>query len=58
MYFSGGTFGFVSVCDLYPDAHVAVVLLANKHTDHAQESLRALSVKVVALARPPSAPDP
>jgi D-alanyl-D-alanine-carboxypeptidase/D-alanyl-D-alanine-endopeptidase len=58
VYFSGGTFGFVSVCDLYPDAHVAVVLLANKHTDHAQESLRALSVKMVALARPVSAPDP
>jgi serine-type D-Ala-D-Ala carboxypeptidase/endopeptidase len=55
VYFSGGTFGFVSVCDLYPEAHVAVVLLANKQTDRAQETLRAMSAKIVALARPASA---
>jgi serine-type D-Ala-D-Ala carboxypeptidase/endopeptidase len=58
VYYSGETFGFVSVCDLYPEARVAVVLLANKHADHAQESLRAISAKIVALARPASAPNP
>lgn len=58
VYSSGGTFGFVSVCDLYPDAHVAVVLLVNKHTDRAQETLRAMSAKIAALARPASATSP
>jgi len=58
VYYSGGTFGFASVCDLYPDARVAVVLLANKHADRAQETLRALSAKIAALARPASANHP
>ena len=58
VYYSGGTFGFAGVCDLYPDAHVAVVLLANKNAERAQGALRALSAKIVALARPASAPDP
>jgi len=48
--YSGGTFGFASVCDLYPEAGVAVVLLSNKAADGAQESLRALSAKIVELA--------
>ncbi len=51
LQYSGGTYGFSSVCDLYPDAKVAVVLLANKAADGAQETLRALSAKIVALAR-------
>jgi serine-type D-Ala-D-Ala carboxypeptidase/endopeptidase len=51
VYYAGSTFGFVSVCDLYPEAHVAVVLLANKHTDRAQESLRAMAAKIIALTR-------
>jgi CubicO group peptidase (beta-lactamase class C family) len=58
LYFSGGTFGFASVCDLYPEAHVAVVLLVNKHADRAQDTLRAMSAKIVALARPASAGSP
>jgi CubicO group peptidase (beta-lactamase class C family) len=58
VYFSGGTFGFASVCDLYPDARVAVVLLANKNADRAQEALRALSAKIVSLARPADAASP
>lgn len=52
LHFSGGTFGFVSVCELYPEANVAVVLFANKATDGAQESLRALSAKIVDTIRP------
>lgn len=52
LYFSGGTFGFASLCELYPEAKVAVVLLANKAADGAQESLRALSAKIVEALRP------
>jgi len=58
LYFSGGTFGFASACDLYPESRVAVVLLANKHADRAQETLRAMSAKIVSLARPASAASP
>ena len=54
VYFSGGTFGFASVCDLYPESRIAVVLLANRNADRAQETLRALSAKIVSLARPAS----
>jgi CubicO group peptidase (beta-lactamase class C family) len=50
--YSGRTYGFTSVCDLYPEAGVAIVLLSNKDTDGAQGSLRALSVSIAALARP------
>jgi serine-type D-Ala-D-Ala carboxypeptidase/endopeptidase len=49
---SGSTFGFASLCELYPDAKVAVVLLSNKTADGAQDSLRALSAKIVGLLRP------
>jgi CubicO group peptidase (beta-lactamase class C family) len=49
---SGATYGFASACDLYPEAGVAVVLLANKAADGAQESLRALSAKIAELAAP------
>jgi CubicO group peptidase (beta-lactamase class C family) len=50
--YSGGTYGFASVCDLYPESGIAVVLLSNKAADGAQESLRALSAKLVELASP------
>ena len=49
---TGGTYGFASVCDLYPEAKVTVVLLANKSAAGAQESLRALSANIVGLLRP------
>lgn len=52
LQFSAGTYGFASVCDLFPDARVAVVLLSNKAADGAQVSLRALSAKLVELAAP------
>ncbi len=56
--YSGGTFGFASMCDLYPDAGVAVVLLSNKAADGAQESLRALSAKIAELVAPVEVPAP
>ena len=49
---TGDTFGFSSTCDLYPEAKLAVVVLANKNADGAQESLRALSARIVRLLRP------
>jgi CubicO group peptidase (beta-lactamase class C family) len=49
---SGGTFGFESAIELYPEAQIALVLLSNKAADGAQESLRALSAKIVAVLRP------
>ena len=43
---TGATYGFTSVCELYPDEKIAVVLLSNKSAAGAQESLRALSAHV------------
>jgi serine-type D-Ala-D-Ala carboxypeptidase/endopeptidase len=56
--YSGGTYGFSSVCELYPDARVAVVLLANKAADDAQDTLRAMSAKIVELVAPGGAISP
>jgi serine-type D-Ala-D-Ala carboxypeptidase/endopeptidase len=50
--YSGGTYGFASFCDLYPEAGVAVVLFSNKAADGAQETLRALSAKIVETYAP------
>ena len=50
---SGGTYGFESRVELYPDVHLALVLLANKAADGAQDSLRALSAKIVEVLREP-----
>jgi serine-type D-Ala-D-Ala carboxypeptidase/endopeptidase len=52
LHFSGATFGFAGMCELYPDAKVAVVLLTNKAADDAQESLRALAAKIIETLRP------
>jgi hypothetical protein len=49
---SGSTYGFTSDCALYPDARVAVVLLSNRAADGAQETLRAMSAKIVELVTP------
>jgi CubicO group peptidase (beta-lactamase class C family) len=49
---TGSTFGFASFCDLYPEAKVAVVVLSNKAADGAQDSLRALSAKIIGMLRP------
>jgi CubicO group peptidase (beta-lactamase class C family) len=52
LIYTGSTYGFASLCDLYPDAKVTVVLLSNKSAAGAQETLRALSAKIVNLLRP------
>jgi serine-type D-Ala-D-Ala carboxypeptidase/endopeptidase len=56
LLYSGRTDGFTSVCDLYPEKGLAVVLLSNKAAEGAQGSLRALSAKIVAVLRPPAEP--
>jgi D-alanyl-D-alanine-carboxypeptidase/D-alanyl-D-alanine-endopeptidase len=56
--YSGGTYGFASLCELYPDSKLAVVLLSNKAADGAQASLRALSAKIVEALRPGSLTSP
>ena len=58
VYVAGATYGFAGVCELYPDAQLAVVLLANKNADGAQESLRALSARIVETLRPGSVTNP
>jgi serine-type D-Ala-D-Ala carboxypeptidase/endopeptidase len=52
LHYSGGTYGFSSTVELYPEAKLAVVLLSNKAAEGAQESLRALSAKIVDELRP------
>ena len=52
LHFPGGTYGFSSAVELLPEARLAVVLLANKSADGAQESLRALSAKIIDELRP------
>lgn len=49
---TGSTFGFTSAVEIHPEAKIALVLLANKNADGAQESLRALSADIVSSLRP------
>jgi len=58
LHSSGGTYGFAATVDLYPDAGIAVVLLSNKAADDAQDSLRALSAKILDTLRPEVSPPP
>ncbi|WP_461103538.1 serine hydrolase domain-containing protein [Spirosoma koreense] len=44
---SGGTFGFASYCDLYPDRQVGLVLLANDAGQSTQNQLGELSKKIM-----------
>jgi serine-type D-Ala-D-Ala carboxypeptidase/endopeptidase len=44
---SGGTFGFASYCDLYPDQGTAIVLLANDADPSTQNQLDELSRKIM-----------
>ncbi|MVM33042.1 serine hydrolase [Spirosoma sp. HMF4905] len=44
---SGGTFGFASFCDLYPDQKVGLVLLANDADQETQYRLGELSKKIM-----------
>ena len=52
LYFSGTCSDSRVYRDLYPEAGLAVVLLSNKEAEGAQASLRALSGRIAALARP------
>lgn len=45
---SGGTFGFASYCDLYPDQRTGIVLLANDADQSTQNQLGDLSQKIMA----------
>ena len=59
LHISGGTYGFASAVELFPDARLAVVLLSNSAADGAQEPLRALSARIVEELRPePLSPQP
>jgi hypothetical protein len=55
---TGNSFGFAGLCELYPDAQLALVLLTNKNADGAQESLRALSARIVETLKPGSLTSP
>ncbi|GAB3771927.1 serine hydrolase domain-containing protein [Spirosoma horti] len=44
---SGGTFGFASYCDLYPDQQTALVLFANNSDQTTQGQLGELSKKIM-----------
>ncbi|MFD2935918.1 serine hydrolase [Spirosoma flavum] len=46
---SGGTFGFASFCDLYPDQKTGLVLLANDADQSTQNQLDELSKKIMAV---------
>jgi len=56
LYFPGATWGFASCIDLYPDAQLALVLLANKATTGSQEGLRPLAAKFLEVLRPEGGP--
>ena len=58
VYVTGSSFGFAGLCELYPDAQLALVLLTNKNADGAQESLRALSARIVETLKPDSLTSP
>jgi len=59
LQYSGGTYGFESMVALLPEAKLALVLLSNKAAEGAQDTLRALSAKIVEQLRPePVSPPP
>jgi CubicO group peptidase (beta-lactamase class C family) len=55
---TGGTYGFEGLCELYPDAKLAIVILSNKAADGAQETLRALSARIVETLIPGAVTNP
>lgn len=44
---SGGTFGFASYCDLYPDQQTGIILFANESDETTQDRLRPISEKIM-----------
>jgi len=51
---SGGTFGFSSVIQLYPERGLAIVLLANRASPTAQGKLSEIAGRIVESAGPPA----
>jgi CubicO group peptidase (beta-lactamase class C family) len=58
LHYSGGTYGFSSIIELYPDSKLAIVALSNRDEEGAQGALRALSAKIVEKLRPVTSPTP
>jgi CubicO group peptidase (beta-lactamase class C family) len=52
LQYSGGTYGFTSMVALLPEAKLSIVLLSNKAAEGAQDTLRALSARIVEQLRP------
>jgi serine-type D-Ala-D-Ala carboxypeptidase/endopeptidase len=52
LQYSGGTYGFSSVVELYPEAKLALVALSNRASDGVQDTLRNLSAELVEKLRP------
>ena len=44
---SGGTFGFASYCDLYPDQNLGIMLLANESDQTTQDRLKSISDRIM-----------
>jgi CubicO group peptidase (beta-lactamase class C family) len=53
LHYAGGTYGFASVVELFPEAQLALVLLSNKASNGAQDALRVLAAQIVETVRPP-----
>ncbi len=49
LQYSGGTFGFASFMALWPERRLAIVLLANKSSDTAQDRLGEMAVQIAEL---------
>jgi CubicO group peptidase (beta-lactamase class C family) len=52
LHYAGGTYGFSSLVELYPEQKLAIVALSNKAAEGAQDNLRALTAKIVEELRP------
>jgi serine-type D-Ala-D-Ala carboxypeptidase/endopeptidase len=52
LQYSGGTYGFSSLVELYPEAKLALVALSNKASEGAQDTLRNLAAELVEKLRP------
>ena len=53
LFYSGGTFGFASFMALWPERRLAIVLLANKASDTAQDRLGEMAGQIAALLQEP-----
>jgi CubicO group peptidase (beta-lactamase class C family) len=52
LHYSGGTYGFSSLVELYPEAKIAIVALSNKAAESGEHGLHALAGKIVDELRP------